>query len=115
MSEVQNPQEQEGEIRSEWAPDDRTAAVSFQGFHALISNQDTKSRWSAMTEFDAEEADLAQVQTRPVDAVRAEEEDLLENSKPVRQSRERPRQYPSFNRLATGGVAKVLSYPLFLT
>jgi hypothetical protein len=61
-----------------------------------------------MAEFDADEADLAQVQTRPVDAVRAEEEDLLEHSKPVRQPRERPHQYPSFNRLATGGVAKVL-------
>jgi hypothetical protein len=68
-----------------------------------------------MAEFDAEEADLAQVQTRPVDAVRAEEEDLLENSRPVRQPREQPRQYPSFDRLATGGVAKVCCYLPLLT
>jgi len=60
-----------------------------------------------MAEFDAAEADMAQVQTRPVDAVRAEEEELLENNKPVRPPRERFYQYPSANRLATGGIAKV--------
>ena len=67
-----------------------------------------KSRWSAIAEFDAAEADMAQVQTRPVDAVRAEEEELLESNKPPRPARARAYQYPSVNRLATGGVAKVL-------
>ena len=62
-----------------------------------------------MAEFDAAEADMAQVQTRPVDAVRAEEEELLESSKPARPSRERQYQYPSKDRLATGGISKVES------
>jgi hypothetical protein len=61
-----------------------------------------------MAEFDAAEADMAQVQTRPVDTVRAEEEELLESNKPVRSSRDRFHEYPSANRLATGGIAKVL-------
>ena len=60
-----------------------------------------------MAEFDAAEADMAQVQTRPVDAVRAEEEELLESSKPARPTRDRFYEYPSPNRLATGGVVKV--------
>jgi hypothetical protein len=60
-----------------------------------------------MAEFDAAEADMAQAQTRPVDAVRAEEEELLESNKPVRPARERFYDYPSANRLATGGIAKV--------
>ena len=60
-----------------------------------------------MAEFDAAEADMAQVQTRPVDTVRAEEEELLESNKPVRPSRGRGHQFPSPNRLATGGLSKV--------
>ena len=60
-----------------------------------------------MADFDAAEADMAQVQTRPVDTVRAEEEELLESNKPVRPSRGRGHQFPSSNRLATGGFAKV--------
>ena len=61
-----------------------------------------------MAEFDAAEAAIAQeAQTRPVDSVRAEEEELLESSKPVRPTRERMHEYPSSNRLATGGVQKV--------
>jgi hypothetical protein len=61
-----------------------------------------------MAEFDAAEAAMAQeVQTRPVDAVRAEEEELLESNKPVRPARDRAHDYPSSNRLATGGVQKV--------
>jgi hypothetical protein len=60
-----------------------------------------------MVEFDAAEADTAQVQTRPVDTVRAEEEELLESSKPTRPSRGRGHQFPSSNRLATGGLSKV--------
>jgi hypothetical protein len=60
-----------------------------------------------MAEFDAAEADMAQFQTRPVDAVRAEEEELLENNKQDRPPRDRSHQYPSFNRLATGGISKV--------
>lgn len=61
-----------------------------------------------MAEFDAAEAAMTQeVQTRPVDAVRAEEEELLESNKPVRPTRDRPHDYPSSNRLATGGVQKV--------
>ncbi len=60
-----------------------------------------------MAEFDAAEADMAQVQTRPVDTVRAEEEELLESNKPSRPPRERGFQFPSANRLATGGLAKV--------
>ena len=60
-----------------------------------------------MAEFDAVEADMmAQMQTRPVDTVRAEEEELLESSKPARAPRGRG-YYPSFTRLATGGTAKV--------
>jgi hypothetical protein len=60
-----------------------------------------------MAEFDAAEADMAQTQTRPVDADRAEEEELLESDKPVRPSRGRGHQFPSANRLATGGIVKV--------
>jgi len=60
-----------------------------------------------MAEFDAAEAGMAKVQTRPVDAVRAEEEELLESNKPVRPARERFYDYPSANRLATGGITKV--------
>jgi hypothetical protein len=71
--------------------------------------QNAKSRWSEMAEFDAAEADMAQVQTRPVDAVRAEEEELLESNKPARPSRGRGHQFPSSNRLATGGLSKVRS------
>lgn len=63
-----------------------------------------------MAEFDAAEADMAQVQTRPVDAVRAEEEELLESNKQTRPSRDRAYQYPSANRLATGGIAKVIQF-----
>jgi hypothetical protein len=63
-----------------------------------------------MAEFDAAEADTAQVQTRPVDTVRAEEEELLESSKPTRPSRGRGHQFPSSNRLATGGLSKVEDY-----
>ena len=73
-------------------------------------DQHLKSRWSAIAEFDAEEADMAQVQTRPVDTVRAEEEELLESNKSSRLARDRAHQYPSSNRLASGGVAKVRSY-----
>lgn len=62
-----------------------------------------------MTEFDAAEADMAQAQTRPVDAVRAEEEELLESNKQIRPSRDRIYQYPSANRLATGGITKVIN------
>ena len=68
-----------------------------------------------MAEFDAAEADMAQVQTRPVDAVRAEEEELLESNKQTRPSRDRSYQYPSANRLATGGIAKVLKFNFGLT
>jgi hypothetical protein len=50
---------------------------------------------------------MARAQTRPVDTVRAEEEELLESNKPSRPARDRAYQYPSTNRLATGGVAKV--------
>jgi hypothetical protein len=72
-----------------------------------LTMQDAKSRWSAMAEFDAAEADMAQTQTRPVDTDRAEEEQLLETDKPVRPARGRGYHFPSANRLATGGVAKV--------
>jgi hypothetical protein len=60
-----------------------------------------------MVEFDAVEADLAQVQTRPVDAVRAEEEELLVNQRFTRPSRGRGHPFPASDRLATGGVMKV--------
>ena len=67
-----------------------------------------------MAEFDAAEAAMAQeAQTRPVDRVRAEEEELLESNKPVRPARDRSHEYPASNRLATGGVQKV-GYPLSL-
>ena len=60
-----------------------------------------------MAEFDAAEADVAKIQTRPVDVVRAEEEELLESNRPLRPPRGRFHEYPSANRLATGGIAKV--------
>jgi hypothetical protein len=61
-----------------------------------------------MAEFDATEADLAQVQTRPVDTVRAEEEELLGNKRLTRISRGRGHSFPASDRLATGGLAKVI-------
>ena len=63
-----------------------------------------------MAEFDASEADMAQIQTRPVDAVRAEEEELLESNRQNRPARDPKYQFPSADRRATGGVAKVCIY-----
>jgi len=60
-----------------------------------------------MAEFDASEADLAQAQTRPVDTVRAEEEELLGNKRVTRNSRGRGHSFPASDRLATGGIMKV--------
>ena len=94
-------------------PSARTAAglsedqVALVGHGRSLIDQNAKSRWSAMAEFDAAEADMAQAQTRPVDTVRAEEEELLESNKPARPSRGRGHQFPSSNRLATGGLSKV--------
>lgn len=81
----------------------------------MVKRQDAKSRWTAMAEFDAAEADMAQTQTRPVDADRAEEEELLESDKPVRPARGRGHQFPLANRLATGGIAKVSPLYTLLT
>jgi hypothetical protein len=65
-----------------------------------------------MAEFDAAEADMAQTQTRPVDTDRAEIEELLETDKPIRPARGRGTQFPSANRLATGGIVKVIPHIL---
>jgi len=113
MPERHSPMAGESAVRSGQSPtglsEDQILPRSASSVAQSSLDQDAKSRWSAMAEFDAAEADMAQVQTRPVDAVRAEEEELLESHKPVRTSRDRGHQFPSSNRLATGGLSKVLS------
>jgi len=82
----------------------------------LTMCQDLASKWNAMAEFDAAEAGLAQVQTRPLDTVRAEEEELLENRRATHGPRGRMvHPFPSSNRLATGGLVKVLNSMIQLT
>lgn len=113
MHERHSPMAGESAVRSGQSPtnlsEDQVSPRSVSSVAQSSLGQDAKSRWSAMAEFDAAEADMAQVQTRPVDAVRAEEEELLESHKPARASRDRGHQFPSSNRLATGGLSKVLS------